>query len=191
MQQAAVALDPNALVAEIASRTAIDATELAPNRLTLGGTSVKPRYTHEAMADMILTNPRITENELAAYWGYTQGWVSSIVRSDAFQSILARRREELINPELRLTIEERFKALSHQSLRVLQEKLARPANEVPDNLALRAAELGAKALGIGGHAPPPPPPNPADYLPALQERLLRMRRQPADIVDIPPSLPHE
>jgi hypothetical protein len=140
--------------------------------------SVRPpkiRYTHEAMADLILENPWISQNQLAAHFGYSPAWVSTIITSDGFQSFLASRKAELVDPELRLTLEERFRALTTQSLKVLQEKLARPADQVSDQLVLRAVELGAKSLGIGGHAPPPAPPNPAEYLPAVAERLMRLQ----------------
>lgn len=162
--------------------------QAALDRVGRGGVpSVRPpkiRYTHEGMADLILENPWISQNQLAAHFGYSPAWISTIITSDAFQALLAARRQELVDPELRLTLEERFRALTTQSLKVLQEKLARPADQVSDQLVLRAAELGAKSLGIGAHAPPPPPPNPAEYLPAVAERLLRLQgRQPSQPVE--------
>jgi len=144
----------------------------------------KMRYTHEGMADLILENPWISQNQLAAHFGYSPAWVSTIITSDAFQAILATRRAELVDPELRLTLQERFQAMTTQSLRVLQEKLAKPADQVSDQLALRAAELGAKALGLGGNAAPPPAPNPAEYLPALAERLMRLRSGPVSDANV-------
>lgn len=154
--------------------------------------SVRPpkvRYTHEAMADLILENPWISQNQLAAHFGYSAAWVSTILTSDGFQSFLHARKAELVDPELRLTLEERFRALTTQSLRVLQEKLSGPASGVSDQLALRAAELGAKSLGIGAHAPPAPAPSALEYLPQVAERLLRLQgRAPAqhvqEIVDV-------
>ena len=173
----------DALLAEMAQegRAALD-------RVGRGSVpSVRPpkiRYTHEAMADLILENPWISQNQLAAHFGYSAAWISTIITSDGFQSFLAARRSELVDPELRLTLEERFRALTTQSLKVLQEKLSRPADQVSDQLVLRAAELGAKSLGIGGHALPPPPPNPAEYLPAVAERLMRLQgRAPQPISD--------
>lgn len=109
----------------------------------------KVRYTHEAMIDLMLENPWISQNQLAAHFGYSPGWISTVLTSDAFQSKYAARREELLDPELRITLQERFRALTEQSLRVLQEKLSKPADQVSDQLALRAAELGAKSLGLG------------------------------------------
>ncbi|WP_322496966.1 hypothetical protein [Chloroflexus sp.] len=140
-----------------------------------GARPPKLRYTHQAMCDVIVQNPGISQNQLAALFGYTPAWVSTVINSDAFQALLAQRREELVDPEIRLTIEERYRALAAESLRVLQAKMARPADQVSDNLALKAAELSAKALGLGGNASPPAAPNPAEYLPELAERLMRLR----------------
>ena len=132
----------------------------------------KCSYTHDAMIALILEHPEMDQNELAAHFGYTPGWISNVLASDAFQSRMAARREEIIDPAIKATIEERFRALVIRSLDVLQAKLAAPA--VSDNVALRAAELGAKALGIGGNAPPPAAPRP-DRLVILAERLVHLQ----------------
>lgn len=132
-------------------------------------------YTHDALIDLIIEHPEYTQNQLAAHFGYTPGWISNILASDAFQIKLAARREQIVDPELKATIEERFRALAIQSLKVLQEKLSLPASQVSDNVALRAAELGAKALGIGGHAAPPQRPDPTDRLTRLAERLVGLQ----------------
>jgi hypothetical protein len=139
----------------------------------------KLRYSHEAMVDCIVANPWVHQNQLATFFGKTPAWISTVMHSDAFQALLAERRETLIDPELRATIKERFQAVLHQSLRVLQEKLSRPdVNQIPDNLALRAAELGAKSLGFGipSAAPPPAPINP-NHLNELAERLVALQSQ--------------
>lgn len=133
------------------------------------------RYTHDAMIDLIIKNPWISQNEIALHFGYSVGWISQIFCSDAFQARLAEKRIEVVNPELRATIEERIKALAVQSLAVLQEKLNRPASAIPDNLALRAAEFGAKALGLGAHSAPPAPPA-GDRLTILADRLVVLQR---------------
>ena len=133
------------------------------------------RYTHDAMIDMIIAEPHVSQNTLAARFGYTPAWVSTIMSSDAFKARLANRREELVDPAILLTIEERFKAVTERSLVVLAEKLSQPAASIPDNLALRAAELGAKALGIGGNAPQASQTPSADHLVGLAERLIGLR----------------
>ena len=139
----------------------------------------KVSYTHEAMAELIVANPMISQGEIARHFGYTQGWICQIIASDAFQARLASLKDELVNPELRATIEERFRALVIQSLDKLKEKLDKPS--VSDNLALRAAELGARGLGAGGfsskNSTPPTPPQGDDRLNLLADRLIALRER--------------
>lgn len=164
----------DALLAEMAQAgQAKRATQLISGSVS-SARRPKMRYSHQAMVDMIVENPAISQNEIAAAFGRTAGWISTIVTSDAFQCLLAARKAELIDPELVLSHRERFNALTTRSLQVLQEKLAKPIDQIPDQLALRAVELGAKALSIGGNAPPPAPPVAADYLPAIADRLSRL-----------------
>lgn len=134
----------------------------------------KVRYTHSDMIDFILANPGCRQNDIAARYGYTASWVSQVMSSDAFQSAFAKRRAEVVDPALTLTIDERFRALTLQSLQKLHEHLDRP--DCKPEIALRAAELGAKSLGVGGHAPPPP--SPADSLTRLAERLIQLNQRP-------------
>lgn len=150
----------------------------SPGDLTPAGTK-KPsiatiKYSHDALIDAIIANPQASQGQLAAHFGYSAAWVSTIMASSVFKDRLADRRGELIDPSITASIEERFRALTERSLQVLQEKLSQPTISIPDNLALRAAELGAKAMGIGGNAPPPPPP--ADHLSKLSERLILLQR---------------
>lgn len=109
------------------------------------------RYSHDAMIDLIISNPWTRQREIAAHFGYTEGWVSQVFTSDSFQSRLAERKEELIDPAIRSTIEERFKALVYQSFEVLKRKLEGP--QVSDDLALGVLNGAAKALGYGARAP--------------------------------------
>ncbi len=135
----------------------------------------KIRYSHDAMIDLIISNPWMHQNELAAYFGYSASWISVVMNTDMFKARLAERRDEVIDPTVKATLEERFKSVIARSLQVLQEKLSKDASAVPDNLALRAAELGAKALGMGGNAPPAPPALPVDHLSNLADRLLALQ----------------
>lgn len=189
-QAALPAGDIDAMLAKMASGAREALPELPPSvarrEAGLPQTLHRVRYSHEAMADMLIADPTISQNSIAAYFGRTPAWISIVINSDAFQSFYAARKAELIDPELVATIRERFNALTVRSLQVLQEKLARPAHEIPDNLALKAAELGAKGLGVGGNAPPPPPPNPVEYLPAIAERLMRLQgRAQQPVSDVP------
>ncbi len=153
--------------------------ELAQEGLRAPVGAIRPtklRYTHEAVIDQIVANPWVSQNQLAAMFGYTPGWLSTVMGSDAFKAKLAERRGEMVDPALQMTLNERFNGLVEKSLAVLQEKLSQPALSIPNNLALRAAELGAKALGLGQ-------PNhstvvvamPTDHLEGLAGRLLSLQ----------------
>lgn len=109
----------------------------------------KVGYSHEAMIDLIISNPGISQNALAAHFGYTPSWISQIISSDTFQTALAKRREQLVDPVLKASLESDFKALVARSLDILQQKLNRPALEIPDNLALRTLEIASRAAGYG------------------------------------------
>jgi len=151
------AVDLDRLFAEIGGAAPaaikVEAVVSAPSWPTSGPGSKpaiqKIAYNHEAMIDLILTNPAISQNALAKHFSLTPSWVSQVMCSDAFQSALAKRREEIIDPVLRLTVEDNFKALVSRSLDILQQKLNKPAEEIPDQLALRALEIGSRAAGYG------------------------------------------
>lgn len=106
----------------------------------------KVRYSHDGMIELIIKNPWISQNELAAHFGYTAGWVSQVIASDAFQEKMAERKKELVDPAILATIEERFKALVVQSFEILKRKLE---NSPSDDLALGVMNGAAKALGYG------------------------------------------
>lgn len=106
----------------------------------------KVRYSHEAMIDMILAKPEISQGQLATQFGVTQAWISRIYGSDAFQAVLAKRRAELIDPILIATMEDKFRGVADQSLEILAQKLE--ATQSAD-LALKTLGLASTALGFG------------------------------------------
>lgn len=107
---------------------------------------LRVHYSHEAMIDVIIAEPTITQNELAKRFERSVPWISRIMGSDAFQGALAKRREELTDPFLVATIEERFRGLAMQSLDVIAEKLNTTKNT---DLAIKALDISSKALGFG------------------------------------------
>jgi hypothetical protein len=106
----------------------------------------KVRYTHDAMIDLIISNPEISEIELGEAFGYSKQWVSRLMCSDAFQARLALRREEIIDPKLTATVEERLRGVALESLKIIQDGLI--ANPTFGN-AMKAAELTLKAGAYG------------------------------------------
>lgn len=161
-----------------------DTTPLGPKRL---------RYSHDAMIDLIVAQPDISQNELAGIFGYTPSWVSVIMASDAFRERLSARRAEIVDTELRVSVNERFRAIVLKSQEVLLEKLSAPAASISDATLLKALEVGGKAINAGGlgHqqqvAPAQQPP--VDRLNGLADRLVGLLRKtreenPDEIVDV-------
>jgi len=103
-------------------------------------------YTHEAMIDVILAEPTITQRELASRFDRSENWLSVVMGSDAFQAALAKRRDDVTNPFLIATIEERFRGLADQSLQIIAESLEKTRNI---DVAMKALEVSSKALGFG------------------------------------------
>jgi len=112
----------------------------------------KTRYTHEAMIDLIIAEPTIQQKELALRFERTEHWISRIIGSDAFQGALSKRREELSDPFLIATIEERFRGLAMQSLDVIAENLEKTRSA---DVAMKALDISSKALGFGARAAGP------------------------------------
>lgn len=110
------------------------------------GAIQRVKYTHDALIDMIIANPAVSQGQLAMHFGYTQGWLSRVMNSDAFQARLAARKTEVVDPQLVLSIDEKLRALASKSLDVVLDKLAVMQN--PDT-ALKALEVTSKALGYG------------------------------------------
>lgn len=107
----------------------------------------KASYTHEAMVDMLVAQPMISQAALARHFGYTEGWISRILQSDALREMLAARRKEMIDPLVAQSLEQQFGALASRSAAVLMEKLDLP--QVSADVAVKALEVSSRALGYG------------------------------------------
>lgn len=114
---------------------------------------VKIRYSHDAMIDVILAEPTIRQNDLAAMFDRTPGWVSQVINSDAFQARLEERRGEIVDPAITATLKERLSAVADASLQKLLERVAAPVQLVTDDFMLQAAKFATTALGYGARAP--------------------------------------
>jgi len=138
-------------------------------------------YSHEALADAILANPLISQGDLAITFGYTEAWISTIIRSDAFQALLSERRSKLSDPLVRQALELRFQNMASRALSVLEHKLQKDPEEISDKLALRAAELGAKVSGIGeSHNTIVINPN---RISELAERISKLNRTNGNVIE--------
>jgi hypothetical protein len=148
------------------------------------------RYTHDDMVDTIVANPVISQNELAARYGYTASWVSQIITSDAFQARLHERREELTDPTIRATMKERFEALIMRSIEILNEKLNKPSDKVSDQLVLQTLGLASRSAGYGARVetPSPAPVNVHLHLNEMAGNLTQLLRREKAKVEILPEV---
>lgn len=112
----------------------------------------KISYTHDAMIDMIIACPDISQGELAQTFGYSQTWISIVIGSDAFQTRLKERKGQLTDPKIQATINDRLDGLAKRSLDKLIERL-------DTNSSITNADLiKMAALGVGDKNKLPPAP---------------------------------
>lgn len=123
--------------------TRLEGTESAAKAIA------RVKYTHDALIDLIMANPELSQGDLAKLFGYTEGWISRVMNSDAFLNRMAERKTELIDPTIRLSFEEKLKALADKSIDIVHEKLATVKSV---DLAMKALELSTKALGFGARS---------------------------------------
>lgn len=105
-------------------------------------------YSHDVIIDHIIANPKASRKEIAEYYGYTEAWLSRIMNSDAFNAVLANRRNELIDPVLVATVKENITSVAQRSMEVLLKKLENPGLIKVDD-AIKAMDVATRALGYG------------------------------------------
>jgi hypothetical protein len=143
------------------------------NQVDNGSNLTRKRFTHEALAEALLLDPMLSGKELSRMFGMTETWISIIRNSDAFRATLERRKGELVDPTLIATLDDRYRAMAARSVEVLIDKLSAPVNTISDDLALRAATLGATMFKTV--APPPVAP-PESSIDKLADRLIALQQ---------------
>ena len=83
----------------------------------------KVRYTHDAMIDLILSRPEISQAELAKQFGFTQTWISIVVNSDSFKERMAERKAELLDPKIKASLDERVFGAANRAMDRLIDRL--------------------------------------------------------------------
>ena len=157
----------------------------------------KLSHRHEDIARWLVENPTEKLSVCAAYFGYTQSWLSCIIHSDAFQAKLRKMQIEADAVTV-LDVPARLRGVAANALDALgaQVELAvKDGNGVMHReFLLNSAELTLKSLGYGSPKTTPAPggpavmiqqnnfgPVPPQVLGAARERLLNM--------EVPPALP--
>ena len=112
------------------------------------------RSRHEAIIDLLISSPHLSMKEISASVGLSAAYLSTLINSDTFKTRLASRREELVDPMITQSIEDRMKGAMSQSLEILQEKLEK---EQSADLAMRVLEMGSRGAQYGARNAPPAP----------------------------------
>lgn len=103
-------------------------------------------YTHKAMMDLILANPTMPMDQLAEHFGVTKAWAKKVTMSDAFQGLLDKRREEIINPIIAESVTEKIRGLTTNTLDVLNSRVE--SGVVKTTELIEIARIGMTSMGL-------------------------------------------
>lgn len=70
---------------------------------------------HEAIMDFMIANPTVRAGDVAAHFGVTQAWLSTITHSDAFQDMLRAKQDCAFHTSV-LPVKDKMMAIAHQAL---------------------------------------------------------------------------
>jgi len=103
-------------------------------------------YTHKAMMDLILANPTMPMEDIAEYFNVTKAWVKKVTMSDAFQAVLDKRREEIINPIISESVTEKIRGLTNNTLDALNLRVE--SGVVKTTELIEIAKIGLTSQGL-------------------------------------------
>jgi hypothetical protein len=102
-------------------------------------------HVHEAIMNWMIANPTLQLRDCAAYFGYTQSWLSTIIHSDCFKARLKEKQDAVFN-----VMAEDLGSKLHALADVSIEKLTQAVEASSDPRLLKeSAELALKSLGFG------------------------------------------
>lgn len=107
--------------------------------------TLRPR--HHAIMDFMLANPRIPYSGVAAEFGVTQAWLSTVINSDIFRAQLNARRG-LMDEHVNRDIVTRLQGLAKKGLSEMESIL--DDEEVSAATKLEVAKTSLTALGYLG-----------------------------------------
>lgn len=103
-------------------------------------------YTHKAMMDLILADPTMPIEDLAEHFGVTKAWAKKVTMSDAFQAVLDKRREEIINPIIVESATEKIRGLTNNTLDMLNSRVE--LGVVKTTELIEIAKIGMTSMGL-------------------------------------------
>lgn len=158
--------------------------------------AVRKDVDYAEVVQWLLAHPGATHAEIGTAYGRPAGWFSTILVTEEFQQALDPFRGAVRNPSVTASIEERMQSMLVRSLDIIQTKMSAGGGDAM--LALEAAKLSTKALGMGQAGRDNKPVEAASTLETLADRLTSLvankrggaigsvpAASAADIVDVP------
>lgn len=106
----------------------------------------KVSHIHECIINELIANPTITQQELCAAFGYSVSWMNRLVNCDSFQARLAERRQEVMDPQIKARLKDKFETVTAQALATIQHKLDSPDSSA--DLALQSLGVLQQCMGV-------------------------------------------
>lgn len=113
-----MAVDAASLLQALAVAAAPPAVQPPPGR----GPG-KVSFKHNEIMDYLLVNPNVKLADVAAHFGFTPGWLSQVIHSDAFQTLLREKQGYAFHSTV-LSVKEKMENIAHQALDKLSDSLA-------------------------------------------------------------------
>lgn len=104
---------------------------------------------HESLIDMMIQHPHLTQRELAGFFGVTEGWLSTVKRSDAFQELYAQRREAHFS-RVSETVVDRVETMAEMTLDRINERVEQEGDDMSLDSLVTISKLALNSLGFGG-----------------------------------------
>jgi len=134
----------NALAASAQKPLVQPATGRGPGKVSI---------THNEIMDYLMMNPTTSLGDVAAHFGYTRGWLSQIIHSDAFQTLLKEKKQFAFHHTV-LSVREKMENVAHKALDALDRSL--DDEKDASTLADVASDM-LDRLGFGSKTPPASP----------------------------------
>lgn len=128
-------------------------------------------HRHQAIMDLMLAQPDVTQREIAAVLGYTEAWVSQVIHSDVFQATYRKLYKDQFDTVV-IGSREKLLGLAHQAMERVGEELQ---NAPTPRFALDTMNSTLRALGLADDARNTPS-GVGDPLPAVNPQLLAEAR---------------
>jgi hypothetical protein len=112
----------------------------------------KMSHRHEEILNFLLSNPLLKMGEVAAHFGVTFPWLSTIVHSHAFQDQLKKRQDQVFDSAVLATIDDKIGAAAQVTLDAYLEKVPTlTADQLISANDKLLNKLGYGSRGNGAH----------------------------------------